>query len=112
MEGGQKQQTIFIYLNFPMHALEKEARLEAVFQLQDILTEVIEVTQVGKFDGNEFCKGPAEESVTFFIYGDSADTIYSTIEPILNRLPNLPGSYLIKRYGQDEKAREEMIVLA
>lgn len=95
-----------IYLQFPKGALDDEKKLDAVFDLEDILREVVEKTGIGNFDGNEFC----EDTVTFFIYGPDADKIVEELHPIIARMPYLPGSYIIKRYG-DYDALEEQINL-
>lgn len=93
-------------MQFPKNALDDEGKLDAVFDLEDILAEVVEKTGIGNFDGNEFC----EDTVTFFIYGPDADKIVEELHPIIARIPYLPGSYIIKRYG-DYDAREEQVYL-
>jgi len=100
LPGGDRQdeQAVIICLQFPIGKLQEQKALEAVFDLDDILRTVIETSQVGTYDGHEFCEGPEEESVTFFIYGEDATRIYREIKPILQSLPRLPGSYIIKRY--------------
>ena len=37
---------------------------------------------------------------TIYMYGPNADSLYSSIQPILNSFPFLPGSYALKRYGK------------
>ncbi len=107
MIAGQEVQ---LCLRFSIGRLQEESALDAVFALDDILREIIEVTDVGLYDGHEFCEGPAEESITFFMYGPDANLICETISPILPYLPKLPGSYIVKRYG-NFGAKEEKISL-
>lgn len=97
---------VLIFLQFSEGKLKQESAVSAVFDLQDILREVIEEANVGIFDRNEFY----EDSVTFFMYGPDANIIHETISPILNQLPLFPGSYIIKRFG-DIGAVEERIFL-
>lgn len=105
------QHAVFVCLQFPIGALEKKSRLDAVFDLDDVLMTIVEKTNVGNYDGHEFCEAPDEESVTFFMYGPDADKIYEAICPVLLFLPKLPGSYVLKRYGNYERVREEKIYL-
>lgn len=105
------QHAVLICLQFEVGELDNNKKVNAVFKLDEILCEIVEKTGVGKYDGNEFCEGPDEESVTFFIYGKDADTIHETISPVLSYLPKLPGSYILKRYGNYEGVREKKIFI-
>jgi len=94
----QDEQAVIICLQFPIGKFEEQKALAAIFDLDNILREVIETSGVGRYDGNEFCVGPDEESVKFFIYGLDANAIYREIKSILQFLPGLPSFYIIKRY--------------
>lgn len=96
----QEEQAVIICLQFPIGKLENKKALDAVFDLDDIIREVIETSGVGRYDGHEFCERQNEESVTFYIYGNDASMIYQEIKPILQLLPSLSGFYIIKRYSQ------------
>lgn len=114
MEGyvpDPKQHMVLVCLQFTIGALEKKSRLDAVYDLDDVLMNIVEETGVGEYSGHEFCEGPDEESVTFFMYGEDADKIHETIIPVLNYVPKLPGSYILKRYGNFDGVKEEMIYL-
>ena len=95
----QDEQAVIICLQFPIGKLKNKKALDAVFELDDIFQEVIETSRVGNYEGYEIEQGPDEESVKFFIYGKEARTIYTEIKPILELLPSLPGSYIIKRFS-------------
>lgn len=95
--------TVLIYLKFPIGKLDNPKALNAVYDLEDILFKIVEDNKIGRFDGNEFCDGPNDESVTFFIYGDDADKISDIILPIVSKLPVLSGSHILKKYGTVEK---------
>ena len=108
-DSGQALQvdhSVQIFLQFPRNALDDERKLDAVFDLEEILEEIVEKTGIGNFDGNEFC----DDTVTFFIYGPDADKIVENLYPIVSRISYLPGSYIVKRYG-DYGSREEQIFL-
>lgn len=98
---------LVLFLQFPHGRMIKESAVEAVFDLQEILMDIIENSNVGILDGNEFC----DDTVAFFMYGPDADAIHETINPLVVLLPKLPGSFILKRYG-NYGAREEQILLA
>ncbi len=100
------EHAVLIFLQFSEGKLESERAVNAIFDLQELLSEEIEGNGVGLFDGNEFF----EDTVTFFIYGPDANAIYEVIQPVISGLPVLPGSYIVKRYG-DIGAPEEQIPL-
>ena len=110
LPGGDRQdeQAVIICLQFPIGKLQEQKALDAVFDLDDILCSVIETSGAGHYDGHEFCEGPDEESVTFFIYGDDANRIYNEIKPILQSLPMLPGSYVMRQYSSDNNFNDHI----
>ena len=95
----QDEQAVIICLQFPIGKFENQKARDAVFDLDSLLREVIETSGVGTYNGHEFHERSDEESVTFFIYGQDASLIYREIKPILQSLPTLPGSYIIKRFS-------------
>jgi hypothetical protein len=96
----QDEQAVIICLQFPIGKFKKQKALDAIFELDKILREVIEISGVGTYGGNEFAEGEVEESVTFYMYGEDATEIYHEIQPVLEALPSLTGFYIIKRYSQ------------
>ncbi len=101
------QQLVLIYLKFPIGKFDGGKALDAIYQLDDILREVIDGNKIGQYDGHEFASGPDEESVTFLMYGPDADVIYAAIIPLFLNLPKLPGSYILKRYGDIGSGEEK-----
>lgn len=95
----QDEQAVIICLQFPIGKFEEQKALDAVFDLDKILRNVIETSDTGRYVGNEFYKGSEDERVKFFIYGKSASTIYQVIKPIFQSMQNLTSYYIIKRYA-------------
>jgi hypothetical protein len=95
----QDEQAVILCLQFPIGKLQEQKALDAIFDLDDILRDVIETSGVGRYDGHELCESEVEESVTFYIYGEDAGSIYEEIQPILESLPSLSGFYIIKRFS-------------
>jgi hypothetical protein len=69
--------------------------------IEEPLMEALDGTDIGYLDGNAV----GSDDAVIYLYGPSADRLWSTIEPTLRAAPVPPGSYAIKRYG-DAGARE------
>lgn len=95
----QDEQAVIICLQFPIGKLQEKKALDAVFDLDDILREVVENSGVGSYNGHDTCVNKEEERVTFNIYGANANKIYRAIKPILQSLPSLQEVSIIKRYS-------------
>ena len=95
----QDEQAIIICLQFPIGKFEEQKARSAISDLNEILREAIETSDVGIYDGHKFSEGFDEERVKFFIHGKSASRIYSEIKPILQSLSSLQHFYIIKRFS-------------
>ena len=95
----QEEQAVIICLLFPIGKFENKKALDAVFDLGEIIREVIETSGKGIYKGHIFDKREEDERVTFFISGKDAGELYKEIKPILQSLPSLPNSSIIKRYS-------------
>lgn len=94
-DGSGREQAVIICLQFPIGKLQQQKARDAIVDLDAIIRDVIETSEVGVYDGHEFCEG----SVTFFIYGGDANKIYQEIRPILQSLSSLQEVSIIKRYS-------------
>ncbi len=100
-EGNDgRKQAVIICLQFPIGKLQEKKALNAVFELDAILRDVIETSKVGTYGGNEFAENDEGDSISFYLYGSDAGEIYSEIQPIFDTLSSLTGFYIIKRYSQ------------
>lgn len=97
-DSRQDEQAVIICLQFPVGKFEDENALAAVVDLDDIFTSVIETSGLGTYNGHALFVGNEDESLVFVISGQDANLLYREIKPILEFLPQLPGSYIIKRY--------------
>jgi hypothetical protein len=105
----QDEQAVIICLQFPKGKLQNKKALNAILELGAIVREVIETSCVGTYGGNEFAETDFDESVTFYLYGDDATTIYHEVQPVLDLLPGLTGFYIIKRYSALLKSTTSII---
>ena len=68
---------------------------DIMLQISDKLTEVIERTKVGMFDGNEI----GGDETVLFMYGPDAELLFKHIEPILRDDEFCRGAKAIIRWG-------------
>jgi hypothetical protein len=104
------EEAVLVYIPLSDGDFGEEKEREALFELEDRLTEIIEdEAQVGEFDGNEIGGG----EFILFLYGSDADALFAALEPELRRLDPPSGDfYAIKRHGPpDDGVREERIDL-
>ena len=90
----QSEQAVLVYLDgqsLPTEVYEQND----LATLEDQLTEAIDSSALGEFDGNEM--GPTE--VVLYMYGPSAEALFEIIEPILRAYPLCAKSRVIVRQG-------------
>lgn len=84
---------------------DKEER-RSILELEHQLSEAIEKSSTGELDGDEFGGG----TCTIYIYGPSAEELFSIAWPILKAFRAPAGSYITKRFGSSD-AREHRVPL-
>ncbi|HYL15656.1 MAG TPA: hypothetical protein VEV41_21660 [Terriglobales bacterium] len=67
-----------------------------IIALEDQLSDAIEHAAAGQFDGDEYGGGVC----TIYMYGPSAERLFTVTIPILKKFRAPAGSYVIKRYGK------------
>jgi hypothetical protein len=92
------EQMVLIVLKIFQGKLDSDSAVDTIWKLQDLLEEEVGREQVGYVDGHEF----SDNELLYYIYGPSADEIYKVIKPVVIGLPYLPGSHIVKRYGEGE----------
>ena len=79
--------------------------LSTLVALENALTLVIARAKAGEMDSNAIA---ADGSTgTLFMYGPSADRLFSVIRPTLETAPFLRGARVLLRYGPPEDGVEE-----
>ncbi|HKD41068.1 MAG TPA: hypothetical protein VKB87_12365 [Myxococcaceae bacterium] len=79
---------------------------QAISLLRDNLIRAVQERDAGEFDTLEYGEGFG----TLTFNGTSADRLAAVVLPVVQAYPLQPGSYLVKRYGE-EGAREQSVVL-
>jgi hypothetical protein len=77
----------------PMGGEEERKRISA---LEDQLANAIKQSSSGDFDGDEYGDG----FCTIYMYGPSAERLYTSVQPTLKSFRAASGLYVIKRYGK------------
>ena len=95
-------QAVLVY--FDVLNLPKE--INDIYDLEDQLIEVIESKSLGEFDGNEF--GP--DGAVLYMYGPSAEDLFSSIEPILHANPLCQNARVVIRQGGPGAQQREVIL--
>jgi len=88
-----------LIITIPLHSGKTgnaEERNKRLYALEDQLIVAIKESGAGEYDGNEIGEGV----FTIYIYGPSAERLFSVVRPILKKFRPPAGSYLIKRYGK------------
>jgi hypothetical protein len=88
-----------LIITFPLQSGKTgnaEERNKRLYALEDQLIVAIKESGAGEYDGNETGDGV----FTIYIYGPSAERLFSVVRPILKKFRPPAGSYLIKRYGK------------
>ena len=78
--------------------LDDDAGLDVI---EDALIEAIGDSGVGEFDGNDI----GTDGAVLYMYGPDADALSNVVEPVARAARVAPGSYALKRYGEEPGAR-------
>ncbi|MBX3357908.1 MAG: hypothetical protein KF745_05725 [Phycisphaeraceae bacterium] len=97
---------VLLYIRLSDDAFGTDEDRAACFSLEDDLQKAVAAQRAGEYDGNEFGEGLC----VIFMYGPDAESLWSAIEPALEKRPFRKGSYAIRRFGPPG-AREERIDL-
>ena len=76
-----------------------------ILELEHQLSEAIERSSTGEFDGDEFGGG----TCTIYMYGPCAEKLFAVAWPILTAFHAPSGSYVTKRSGNSETDRIPLV---
>jgi hypothetical protein len=97
-----------LIITIPLHSGKTGSAdgLKRLYALEDQLIVAIKESGAGEYDGNEIGEGV----FTFYIYGPSAERLFSVIRPVLKKFRPPAGSYLIKRYGKPGSKQDKVAI--
>lgn len=96
---------VSVYLDSEFGTNEEQ---EAISSLSTHAESLITNTDVGEYDGNDF----GNSICTLYFYGESAEALFITIQPVLKEFSIKPIKVLL-RYGDvtDKQALEKEVVI-
>jgi hypothetical protein len=81
--------------------------LDDLFQLEAILRVVVDKAGIGQYDGHEIAIDGSDGFL--FMYGPDADTLYSAVKPILQKIDYMKGAEVRKQYGSVYRDAPELV---
>jgi hypothetical protein len=95
-----------LIITIPLHSAKpgNGDELKRLYALEDQLIVAIKESKTGEYDGNEIGGGV----FTIYIYGQSAESLFAVVRPILKKFRPPTGSFLIKRYGKPGSKQERV----
>ncbi|HWR17634.1 MAG TPA: hypothetical protein VN577_22585 [Terriglobales bacterium] len=91
-----KEQAIIVSMRLSNDAFGNEAEARHLTRLEEQLEEQLKEAGSGEWDGHETGGGYHK----IFLYGPCADRLADSVLPILLAYDALPGSYMVKRFGE------------
>ena len=97
-----------LIITIPLHSGKEGSAEERkrLFALEDQLSAAIKESGAGEYDGNEIGEG----IFRMYIYGPSAERLFSVVRPILKKFHPPAGSYLVKRYGKPGSKQDRVAI--
>lgn len=99
LQDAEDEQDLLVVLPLSNRSMGTAADRLAIEALSDELSEVLEQSGAGEFDGDEIGGG----SCTLFFAGPDPRRILQVIQPVLRRSPFGRGAEAILGYGDDGK---------
>jgi len=100
-ESKDEQEAVIVTIRLCSGEMGDERERRHILELEHRLSEAIERSSTGELDGDEFGGG----TCTIYMYGPSAEELYSVISPILRAFRAPGGSYITKRCGKFRRTR-------
>ena len=101
-----EEQAVILAIPFQSGKEGSPEERKRLFALEDELSAAIKESGAGEYDGNEFGEGV----FTMYIYGPSAERLFSVVRPILKKFRPPAGSYLVKRYGKPGSKQDRVAI--
>lgn len=96
------EQAVIIYFNYG------QDRLDALHDLSRRLDKHINHEGLGEFDGHTIAEDSKDGSL--FMYGPSAESLFISVKPIIEKAPFMMGAKAKLRFGPSEKGVKEIII--
>ena len=104
MATAAEEQALIAVIKLRSGGMGSTEERDRIFALEDQLSDAIKQAAAGEFDGDEYGGGVC----TLYMYGPSAEQLFTVTSPILTKLHAPAGSYVIKRYGKPGKKQDRV----
>jgi len=91
-----EEQAVILKLKLVSGPMGDEEEHKRLAELEDQLSNAIKQSSSGDLDGDEYGGG----FCTIYMYGPSAERLFTSVLPTLKGFRATSGSYVIKRYGK------------
>ena len=91
-----REEAVIISMRLSDDHFGNEAEDESLARLESELERCADTAAAGEWDGHETGGGYHR----IFMYGPCAHKLADTILPLVLQYPALPGSYMVKRFGE------------
>ena len=91
-----EEQAVILKLRLLSGQMGNDEEVKRITELEDRLANAIKQSSSGDFDGDEYGEG----FCTIYMYGPSAERLFTSVQPTLKGFRAARGSYVIKRYGK------------
>ena len=94
--SATEEQAVIVKLKLATAPMGNEPERAGITALENRLAENIKTSNAGELDGDEYGEG----FCTIYMYGPSAEKLFTAIKSSIKTFHAEPGSYLLKRYGK------------
>jgi hypothetical protein len=101
-----EEQAVILKIKLVSGPMGNEEEHKRIAELEDKLANAIKQSSSGDLDGEEYGEG----FCTIYMYGASAERLFTSVQPTLKGFRAPSGSYAIKRYGKPG-AKQDRITL-
>ncbi len=101
-----EEQAVILKLKLVSGPMGNEEERKQITELEDQLANAIKQSSSGDFDGDEYGDG----FCTIYMYGPSAEHLFTSVQPSLKGFRAASGSYLIKRYGKPGSKQDRIML--
>ena len=107
MVNAAEEQAVVVTIKLNSGDMGSSDERQRITTLEDQLSDAIERSSTGDFDGDEYGGGVC----TVYMYGPSAERLFAAVLPVLKKFHAPKGSFVVKRYGKPG-ARQDRIALS
>jgi hypothetical protein len=103
-KSTDEEQAVIVTIKLCSGGMGDKQERRHILELEHQLSEAIEKSSTGEVDGDEFGGG----TCTIYMYGPSAEELFSITWPILQAFRAPVGSYITKHFGNSDEQEQRI----